>query len=72
ELLRESLDTALTDKSNYIDDLAYHTAVHEWTNILEIGDKRAYEKQFNGHQPFPGRQAGGGPGKKYVIVEPTE
>lgn len=46
DLLLESLRTAVSQKENFIDDLAYHTAVHEWTNILEIGDKKAYEKQF--------------------------
>lgn len=52
ELLQESLYTALNDKSNYIDDLAYHTAVHEWTNILELGDRQAYEKQFEATKKF--------------------
>jgi len=68
DLLRESLDTALTDKSNYIDDLAYHTAVHEWTNILETGDKRAYEKQFMATSSFLGDRLQEGREKSTLLL----
>jgi prephenate dehydrogenase (NADP+) len=51
-LLMETIDTALKDKSILKDDLAFHTAVHEWTNILELGDKLAYEKHFNATKSF--------------------
>lgn len=52
KLLEESLETAIEDKSNYIDDLAYHTAVFEWANILEIGDRSIYEKHFKATRDF--------------------
>ncbi|ADQ16936.1 Prephenate dehydrogenase (NADP(+)) [Leadbetterella byssophila DSM 17132] len=54
DLLEESLKTAVKNKDYLIDDLAYHTAVHEWTNILELGDKKAYEKQFLATSNFLG------------------
>lgn len=68
DLLRESLDTALADKSNYIDDLAYHTAVHEWTNILEIGDKRTYEKHFTATSRFLGDRLQEGREKSTLLL----
>jgi prephenate dehydrogenase (NADP+) len=52
DLLNETLVAALKDKSILKDDLAFHTAVHEWTNILELGDKRAYEKHFEATKRF--------------------
>lgn len=52
ELLNETITTALKDKSILKDDLAFHTAVHEWTNILELGDMRAYEKHFEATKRF--------------------
>lgn len=68
DLLQESIDTALNDKSNYIDDLAYHTAVHEWSNILEIGDKRAYEKQFAATSKFLGDRLSEGREKSTILL----
>lgn len=68
DLLKESLDTALNDKSNYIDDLAYHTAVHEWVNILEIGDKAAYEKQFAATSRFLGDRLAEGREKSTILL----
>jgi len=68
DLLRESLETALTDKSNYIDDLAYHTAVHEWTNILEIGDRRTYEKHFTATSRFLGDRLQEGRDKSTLLL----
>lgn len=52
DLLEETIETAIKDKSNIIDDLAFHTAVHEWTNILELGDKKAYEQHFDATKKF--------------------
>ncbi len=52
DLLNETIETALRDKSILKDDLAFHTAVHEWTNILELGDKKAYEKHFDATKRF--------------------
>lgn len=68
DLLRESLETALTDRSNYIDDLAYHTAVHEWTNILEIGDRRTYEKHFTATSRFLGDRLQEGRDKSTLLL----
>lgn len=52
DLLEETINTALQDKSIIQDDLAFHTAVHEWTNILELGDKNAYLKHFEATKKF--------------------
>ncbi len=52
DILNETIETALRDKSILKDDLAFHTAVHEWTNILELGDKKAYEKHFDATKRF--------------------
>jgi prephenate dehydrogenase (NADP+) len=51
-LLDETVETAVFDKSALIDDLAFHTAVHEWTNILELGDKKAYQQHFEATANF--------------------
>lgn len=52
ELLNETIESALYLKSIREDDLAYHTAVHEWANILELGDMKAYEQHFNQTKAF--------------------
>jgi len=52
DLLDETIQTALKDKSILKDDLAFHTAVHEWSNILELGDKKAYEQHFEATKKF--------------------
>jgi prephenate dehydrogenase (NADP+) len=67
-LLEESLECATRDKSYFIDDLAYHTAVHEWTNILELGDKRAYEKQFLATSKFLGERLQEGRDKSTLLL----
>ncbi len=46
DLLEETIQTALFDKSIRREDLAFHTAVHEWANIVEMGDKESYRKHF--------------------------
>lgn len=51
-LLEETIQTAIEDRSILVDDLAFHTAVHEWTNILELGDRKAYEKHFEATKRF--------------------
>lgn len=68
DLLKESLETALRDKSNYIDDLAYHTAVHEWANILELGDKNAYEKHFSATSRFFGNRLAEGREQSTILL----
>ncbi len=45
-LLEETIKAALFDKSIRGEDLAFHTAVHEWANIVEMGDKESYRKHF--------------------------
>ncbi len=52
DLLNETIETALFDKSIRKDDLTYHTAVHEWANILSLGDEKAYEKHFEQTKRF--------------------
>ncbi len=52
DMLEESIQAALYDRSIREDDLAFHTAVHEWANIVEIGDKKGYEKHFEATKHF--------------------
>jgi prephenate dehydrogenase (NADP+) len=52
DLFNETLETAVFDKSIREDDLAYHTAVHEWANILQLGNQEAYNKHFNETKRF--------------------
>lgn len=68
DLLNESLESAVKDKRFFVDDLAYHTAVHEWTNILELGDKRAYEKQFLATSKFLGDRLQEGRDKSTLLL----
>jgi prephenate dehydrogenase (NADP+) len=52
DLFNETIETAIFDKSIRQDDLAYHTAVHEWANILQLGDEKAYSKHFDETKRF--------------------
>jgi prephenate dehydrogenase (NADP+) len=52
DLFNETIETAIFDKSIRKDDLAYHTAVHEWANILQLGDEQAYTKHFEETKRF--------------------
>jgi prephenate dehydrogenase (NADP+) len=52
DLFNETIETAVFDKSIRQDDLAYHTAVHEWANILQLGDEKAYSKHFDETKRF--------------------
>lgn len=46
ELLEESLQAGLYDKSIRMDDLAFHTSVQEWAHIVESGDQKGYSSHF--------------------------
>ena len=46
DLLEETIETATNDISIRADELAFHTAVQEWANIVEIGNAHSYEKHF--------------------------
>ena len=52
DLLEETIRTALFDKSIRGEDLAFHTAVHEWANIVEMGDKESYKKHFEATKEY--------------------
>jgi prephenate dehydrogenase (NADP+) len=52
ELLEESIETALYDKTIRGDDLEFHSAVREWSAIIGYGDMEAYKKHFNEVQAF--------------------
>ncbi len=67
-LLNETIETAIKDKSALIDDLAFHTAVHEWTNILELGDKKAYEQHFEATKRFLGPRLEEGRNKSNQLI----
>lgn len=52
DLLEESIQTALYDKSIRGDDLEFHSAVREWSSIINYGDMEGYKKHFNQVQAF--------------------
>jgi prephenate dehydrogenase (NADP+) len=52
ELLEESIQAALYDKTIRGDDLEFHTAVREWSAIIGYGDMEGYKKHFNQVQSF--------------------
>jgi len=52
ELLEESIETALYDKTIRGDDLEFHSAVREWSSIIGYGDMEGYKKHFNEVQTF--------------------
>ncbi|MBE7177555.1 MAG: prephenate dehydrogenase [Mucilaginibacter polytrichastri] len=52
ELLEESLETALYDKSIRGDDLEFHSAVREWSSIIVYGDMEGYKQHFNQAKAF--------------------
>lgn len=68
DLLNESIDAAINDKSILVDDLAFHTAVHEWSNILELGDKKAYVKHFEATQRFLGERLIEGRNQSNILI----
>ncbi|MGI4749323.1 MAG: prephenate dehydrogenase/arogenate dehydrogenase family protein [Janthinobacterium lividum] len=51
-LLEESIETALYDKSIRGDDLEFHSAVRDWSAIINYGDIEGYKLQFNHTQNF--------------------
>jgi prephenate dehydrogenase (NADP+) len=52
DLLEESIETALYDKTIRGDDLEFHSAVREWSSIIGYGDMEGYKKHFNEVQMF--------------------
>ncbi|MDO3640389.1 prephenate dehydrogenase [Mucilaginibacter sp. L3T2-6] len=52
ELLEESIETALYDKTIRGDDLEFHSAVREWSAIIGYGDMEGYKKHFKEVQSF--------------------
>ncbi|RYZ16670.1 MAG: prephenate dehydrogenase, partial [Sphingobacteriales bacterium] len=47
DLLEESIETALYDKTIRGDDLEFHSAVREWSSIIGYGDMEGYKTHFN-------------------------
>lgn len=52
ELLEESIETALYDKTIRGDDLEFHSAVREWSSIIGYRDMNGYKTHFNQAQLF--------------------
>ncbi|MES2112188.1 MAG: prephenate dehydrogenase [Bacteroidota bacterium] len=52
DLLEESIETALYDKTIRGDDLEFHSAVREWSSIIGYGDMEGYKKHFKEVQSF--------------------
>lgn len=47
DLLEESIQAALYDKTIRGDDLEFHSAVREWASIIGYGDMEGYKTHFN-------------------------
>ena len=52
DLLEESIQTALYDKSIRNDDLEFHSAVREWSSIIFYGDMEGYKQHFDQTKEF--------------------
>lgn len=52
DLLEETIQTALYDKSIRADDLEFHSAVREWASIIEYGDMSGYLSHFEQVKEF--------------------
>ncbi|TZF81725.1 prephenate dehydrogenase [Pedobacter sp. BS3] len=52
DLLEESLETALFDKTIRGDDLEFHSAVREWASIIGYGDLVGYKAHFEDTKAF--------------------
>ncbi|MEO6849596.1 MAG: prephenate dehydrogenase [Mucilaginibacter sp.] len=52
DLLEESIEAAVYDKSIRGDDLEFHSAVKEWSSIIGYGDMEGYKKLFNEVKAF--------------------
>jgi prephenate dehydrogenase (NADP+) len=52
EMLEESIQAALYDKSIRADDLEFHTAVHEWASLIAYGDMKGYKEHFEATKVF--------------------
>ncbi len=52
DLLEESIEAALYDKTIRGDDLEFHSAVRDWSAIINYGDIDSYKLHFNHTQNF--------------------
>ena len=52
DLLEESIQTALFDKSIRNDDLEFHSAVREWSSMIFYGDLEGYKQHFDQTKEF--------------------
>ena len=56
ELLEESIEAALYDKTIRGDDLEFHSAVREWSSIIGYGDMKGYKEHFDQVKAFFGHR----------------
>ncbi|CAH0995301.1 hypothetical protein EMA8858_01422 [Emticicia aquatica] len=68
DLLEETIKAALFDKSIRGEDLAFHTAVHEWANIVEMGDKESYRKHFEATKTYLSDRLEEGRAKSSLLI----
>lgn len=52
DLLEESINAALFDKTIRGDDLEFHSAVREWSSIIGYGDMEGYKQHFEEVKTF--------------------
>jgi len=69
DLLEETINAALFDKSIRGEDLAFHTAVHEWASIVEIGDRESYRKHFEATKTYLSDRLDEGRQKSSQLIE---
>lgn len=69
ELLNESINAAIYDKTIRKDDLAFHTSVQEWAHIVESKDIKAYKKHFEKTKAFLADRLDAGRAISSLLIE---
>ncbi len=69
ELLEESIETALYDKTIRGDDLEFHSAVRDWSALIGYGDMDGYKKHFNEVQVFFGQRLEEGKAQSTELIK---
>ena len=69
ELLEESIETALYDKTIRGDDLEFHSAVRDWSALIGYGDMEGYKKHFNEVQAFFGHRLEEGKAQSTELIK---
>ncbi|MFM6976776.1 MAG: prephenate dehydrogenase/arogenate dehydrogenase family protein [Sphingobacteriaceae bacterium] len=69
DLLEESIQAALFDKSIRGDDLEFHSAVREWASIIVYGDMEGYKSHFEETKAFFGHRLNDGLQQSSALIK---